>query len=203
MIAQIKGTVLEATPLFVIIEANGIGYELHIPLSTAERIPAVGQQCTLFTHAVYREDSATLYGFIIRSDRDFFRLLIEKVSGIGPKIGIGILSRLSVELLQSAIANSDITLLSKCPGIGKKTAERLVIELKDKVATAHINAGSSTSGTVAAAEATPSSSNYQDAVASLIALGYKPAEADKLVRGAVGQLSATASVEELIRKALA
>ena len=141
MIAQIKGTVLEATPLLVIIEANGIGYELHIPLSTAERIPAVGQQCTLFTHAVYREDSATLYGFIIRRDRDFFRLLIEKVSGIGPKIGIGILSRLSVELLQSAIANSDITLLSKCPGIGKKTAERLVIELKDKVATAHINAG--------------------------------------------------------------
>lgn len=203
MIAQIKGTVLEATPLLVIIEANGIGYELHIPLSTAERIPAVGQQCTLFTHAVYREDSATLYGFIIRRDRDFFRLLIEKVSGIGPKIGIGILSRLSVELLQSAIANSDITLLSKCPGIGKKTAERLVIELKDKVATAYINAGSSTSGTVAAAEATPSSSNYQDAVASLIALGYKPAEADKLVRGAVGQLSATASVEELIRKALA
>ncbi|MGB0272581.1 MAG: Holliday junction branch migration protein RuvA [Opitutales bacterium] len=203
MIAQIKGTVLEATPLLVIIEANGIGYELHIPLSTAERIPAVGQQCTLFTHAVYREDSATLYGFIIRRDRDFFRLLIEKVSGIGPKIGIGILSRLSVELLQSAIANSDITLLSKCPGIGKKTAERLVIELKDKVATTHISVGSSTSGTVAAAEATPSSSNYQDAVASLIALGYKPAEADKLVRGAVGQLSATASVEELIRKALA
>ena len=133
MIARLKGTVLEATPLLVVIEAAGVGYEVHIPVTTAEKVPPVGQECSLFIHAVYREDSATLYGFGVREDRDFFRLLVEKVSGIGPKIAISILSRMSVELLRNAIAGSDVALLSKCPGIGKKTAERLVIELKDKV----------------------------------------------------------------------
>ena len=133
MIAHIKGTVLESTPLLVVLEAGGLGYEVHIPVSTAERVPGIGQECRLFVHSVYREDSATLYGFATRTDRDFFRLLVERVSGIGPKIGISILSRMSVDVLRSAIANSDIALLSKCPGIGRKTAERLVIELKDKV----------------------------------------------------------------------
>ncbi len=199
MISQIKGTLLEATPLSAIIQAGGLGYEVHIPVTTAEKLPVSGKECQLFIHAVYREDSATLYGFATREDRDFFRLLVERVSGIGPKIGIAILSRMSVELLRSAIANSDVALLSQCPGIGKKTAERLVIELRDKVF-----AGTGTSGSVPGAPAPQpqASSSFQDAVASLITLGYKPAEADKLVRKAAAQAKDSHSTEELLRLAL-
>ena len=198
MIARLKGLVLESTPLLVVVDCGGIGYEIHIPVTTAERVPPVGGECSLFIHSVYREDSATLYGFATREDRDFFRLLVEKVSGIGPKIGITILSRMSPELLRGAIAGSDVALLSKCPGIGKKTAERLVIELKDKV-------GLPVGGqTVTPGQSTESSepSAFQDAVASLMTLGYKPADADKLVRKAASSLNADASTEELLRKAL-
>lgn len=197
MISRIKGTVLENTPLQVVLEAGGIGYEIHIPVTTAEKIPASGNECSLYTHAVYREDSATLYGFATRDDRDFFRLLVEKVSGIGPKIAISMLSRMSPELLRSAIASADIALLAKCPGIGKKTAERLVIELKDKV-------GLATSGEAVAASAPASAGPiaFQDAVSSLMILGYKPADADKLVRKATQQLGADATTEALIKTAL-
>lgn len=198
MIARLKGTVLESAPLLVVLEAGGVGYEVHIPVTTAEKVPANGAECCLFIHSVYREDSATLYGFASRDDRDFFRLLIEKVSGIGPKIGISMLSRMSTDLLRSAIASSDVALLSKCPGIGKKTAERLVIELKDKVGLAAT--GSTTGAGETATSTTPSA--FQDAVASLMILGYKPADADKLVRKAVSKLSASATVEALIKEAL-
>ena len=198
MIAQIKGTVLESTPLLVVLEAAGVGYEVHIPITTAEKVAPIGAECSLFIHSVYREDSATLYGFATREDRDFYRLLIEKVSGIGPKIGISMLSRMSTELLRTAIASSDVALLSKCPGIGKKTAERLVIELKDKVGLASTNSAPSTGEVAASAEP----STFQDAVASLMTLGYKPADADKLVRKAVSKLDASASVELLLREAL-
>ena len=198
MIARLKGTVLESSPLLVVLEAGGVGYAVHIPVTTAEKVPAIGAECSLFIHSVYREDSATLYGFAGRDDRDFFRLLVEKVSGIGPKIGISILSRMSTDLLRSAIASSDVGLLSKCPGIGKKTAERLVIELKDKVGLA--STGSVTS--LGETDVSGGASTFQDAVASLMTLGYKPADADKLVRKAVSKLSADAAVEALIKTAL-
>ncbi|CAI8359216.1 MAG: Holliday junction ATP-dependent DNA helicase RuvA [Opitutia bacterium UBA7350] len=200
MIARIQGTVIESAPLRCVLDLNGIGYEIHIPVTTAEKIPPHGESATLFTHAVYREDSATLYGFAASEDRDFFRLLVERVSGIGPKIGIGILSRMSVELLRNAIAASDIALLAKCPGIGRKTAERLVIELKDKVFADGMSPAFGK--TDPATNTNPPTSNYQDAVASLMTLGYKPAEADKLIRKASTQLPAEASVEALIRTAL-
>jgi Holliday junction DNA helicase RuvA len=198
MIARIRGTVLESTPLMVLIETMGIGYEVHIPVTTAEKIPRSGTECTLFIHTVYREDSATLYGFASLEDRDFFRLLVEKVSGIGPKIAISMLSRMSPELLQSAIANSDIALLSKCPGIGKKTAERLVIELKDIVG---LQTRAGTEGTDCRPVAHEPSA-FQDAVASLMTLGYKPADADKLIRKASSKLGPEVEVEALIREAL-
>ena len=203
MIARIQGTVIEASPLRCVLDINGIGYEIHIPVTTAEKIPPLGQNATLFIHAVYREDSATLYGFATNEDRDFFRLLVERVSGIGPKIGISILSRMSVELLRGAIAASDVALLAKCPGIGRKTAERLVIELKDKVFADGAGTASSVGsvGPTSEGNGIPAS-NYQDAVASLITLGYKPAEADKLIRKASTQLPAEANVELLIRTAL-
>ena len=199
MIVRLKGTVLETTPLLVVIDAGGVGYAVNIPITTAETVPSEGKECALFIHSVYREDSATLYGFATREDRDFFRLIVEKVSGIGPKIAIAILSRMSVELLRGAIASADIALLTKCPGIGKKTAERLVIELKDKV----FAEGSTTTGTSEmGATTTAAPSTYQDAVASLVILGYKPADADKFVRKAATQLTSEASVEELVKKAL-
>ena len=202
MIVKIIGTILEQSPLTVVIETGGLGYEVNIPLSTAEKLPNVGKECSLFIHAVYREDSAVLYGFISRSDRDFFKLLVEKVSGIGPKIGISILSRMSVELLQNAIICSDISLLSKCPGIGKKTAERLVVELKDKIGYQHANNIQSNDSAPATQLSDRNYSNFKDAVSSLIALGYKPADSDKLIHRALEELSADASTEEIIRKAL-
>lgn len=197
MIARLKGIVAESTPLMVVLDVGGVGYEVHIPVTTAEKVPAIGESCSLFTQAVYREDSATIYGFGTREDRDFFKLLVEKVSGIGPKIAISILSRMSPELLRSAIASSDVALLAKCPGIGKKTAERLVIELKDKV-------GFPTGGKAANTESTGGGepSTFQDAVSSLMILGYKPADADKLVRKANNQLGAGATTEALIKTAL-
>ena len=202
MIVTIIGTILEQSPLTVVIETGGLGYEVNIPLSTAEKLPNIGKECSLFIHAVYREDSAVLYGFISKNDRDFFRLLVEKVSGIGPKIGISILSKMSVELLQNAIVCSDVSLLSKCPGIGKKTAERLVIELKDKVAPQDSNYIQSNDSATVTLPNDQNYSNFKDAVSSLIALGYRPTESDKLIRGAIAKLSASASVEEIIRKAL-
>ena len=202
MIVKIIGTILEQSPLTVVIETGGLGYEVNIPLSTAEKLPNVGKECSLFIHAVYREDSAVLYGFISRSDRDFFQLLVEKVSGIGPKIGISILSRMSVELLQNAIICSDISLLSKCPGIGKKTAERLVVELKDKIGCQDENYIQSNDSAAATPLSDRNYSNFKDAVSSLIALGYKPADSDKLIRRALEELSADASTEEIIRMAL-
>ena len=198
MIARLKGIVLESTPLLVVLDCGGVGYEVHIPVTTAERVPPIGAECSLYIHSVYREDSSSLYGFATREDRDFFRLLVEKVSGIGPKIGIAILSRMSPELLRGAIARSDVALLSKCPGIGKKTAERLVIELKDKVGLSGAGPSTSPGGAVPAGE--PSA--FQDAIASLMTLGYKPADADKLVRKAASSLSADASTEALLLKAL-
>ena len=183
----------------VVLGVSGVGYEVHIPLTTAEKIPAIGKECRLFIHAVYREDNASLYGFADKEDRDFFRLLVEKVSGVGPKIGIAILSRMSVENLRNAIANADVTALSKCPGIGKKTAERLIIELKDKVGFGN-NGASGGHSVVGSADNQPNT--YQDAVTSLIVLGYKQADAEKLIRKASGQLSADASVEAIVKVAL-
>lgn len=181
----------------VVLDVSGVGYEVHIPITTAEKVPAAGNECRLFIHAVYREDNASLYGFAEKSDRDFFRLLVEKVSGIGPKIGIAILSRMSVEHLRNAIANADVTTLSKCPGIGKKTAERLIIELKDKVGLSNSAPGSTAENSISMG-----SNALQDAVTSLIVLGYKQADADKLIRKAASQLSSDASVEELVKVAL-
>lgn len=201
MIARLQGTVLESTPLLAVIDAGGVGYEVHIPITTAERVPPPGKACTLFIHAVYREDSAALYGFATREDRDFFRLLVEKVSGIGPKIAIGILSRMSTPTLRSAIGAGDVALLAKCPGIGKKTAERLVIELKDKVFSGE-NAGPGPTPSPVSGSGDAPSNAYQDAVASLITLGYKPADADKLIRKAGAKIDDDPTVEALIRAAL-
>ena len=200
MIAYLKGIVLEASPLELVLDVQGVGYAIQIPITTAEKIPPVGQPCELYIHSVYREDSASLYGFISKNDRDFFRLIIEKVSGIGPRIALSILSKMSVEILENAIFNQDTSLLSQCPGIGKKTAERLVIELKDKV---HAKEPSLASGNNSdSPKANFTNSKYQDAVSSLITLGYKLPEADKRVSKALQNLGADVPTEAIIKEAL-
>lgn len=202
MITSISGTLVSATPLTAVIETGGLGYEVHIPITTAERLPSPGQQTKLHTLAVYREDAHTLYGFATEEERDFFRLLVEKVTGVGPKMALSIMSKLSLATLKAAIASGDVALLAKCPGIGRKTAERLVIELRDKLSSAEL-------GTVVAgksAVADPASGGgdrrLSDAVLALSALGYKAADADKAVRQAWIALGPTASTESLIKKAL-
>ncbi len=203
MIVSLEGILTEVNPLLATIEANGLGYEVHLPLPTMEQLPPVGCKVKLFTQAVYREDSQTLYGFHKQSDREFFRLLVEKVSGIGPKIALRIMSRLSVTVLKSAIGAADVALLSKCPGIGKKTAERLVIELKDKVG-AEFSVESKTpfiQGTSASA-LTDADTRIQDAVAALMTLGYKAPDADKAVRKMMSKLPPDAPTEDLIKGAL-
>ena len=202
MINSISGTLVTATPLTAVIEAGGLGYEIHIPVTTAERLPAPGQRAKLHTLAVYREDSATLYGFATEEERDFFRLLVEKVTGVGPKMALSVLSKLSLASLKGAIAAGDVGLLAKCPGIGKKTAERLVMELRDKLNPADLGHASPARDGSSPAPAPAGENKIRDAVLALTALGYKAADADKAVRQAWVALGAAASTEALIKKAL-
>ncbi len=200
MIASLRGTLLSTTPLHAVVEVAGVGYEVNVPVTTAEKLPAAGQQAFLHTHVVYREDSQAIYGFASAAERDFFRLLIEKVSGVGPKVSLALMSHLSLPALQGAITSGDADLLSKCPGIGRKTAERIILDLKDKLGVvSHIvPAGTTGGGAATAAEPTP----LADAVAALVALGYRPPDADKAVRKAQATLGIAASTEALIKKAL-
>jgi len=198
MITSIQGTLASATPLHAVIELNGFGYEVHIPVTTAEKLPSLGAIVKLHTLAIYREDSQTLYGFASTAERDFFRLMIEHVTGIGPKSALTIMSKLSLALLESAIRAGDVSTLAKCPGIGKKTAERLVVELRAKVGLATGPTAPSISGDPAPAE----NSAHRDAVSALVALGYKAPDADQAVRRAALALGAKATTEALIKKAL-
>jgi len=198
VITSIQGILTAATPLQAIVELNGLGYEVHVPVTTAERLPALGSPVKLHTYVVYREDAQNLYGFATPAERDFFRLMIENVTGVGPKVAISILSRLSLPLLQGAIRAGDVGLLAKCPGIGRKTAERLVIELKSRLGGMGSEAAANAeAGTAVAASA------HRDAVAALGALGYKAADADQAVRRAALALGPAATTEQLIKKALA
>ncbi len=183
------------------VEAGGLYYEVNIPLTTSERLPQVGSEVKLYTEAVYREDSQSLYGFATRADRDFFKTIIEKVSGIGPKTALNMMSRMSTETLRDAIAVGDVTTLSKCPGIGKKTAERLVLELKGTL-TGSLGASSQSAIGGVSGGMGNASSNVSDAVAALVALGLKLADADKFVRLAVRELGDDASTESLVKFAL-
>lgn len=201
MIASLRGTILSATPLHAVIEVAGVGYEVSIPVSTAGRLPANGQQALLHTCVVYREDSQTIYGFATPPERDFFRLLIEKVTGVGPKVALGLMSHFALPDLQTAIASANAEALSKCPGVGRKTAERIILDLKDKLCVTGAIASGTPGGAVVARLA-GSSVAAADAIAALIALGYKQPEAEKAIGKAVAALGANASTEALIKKAL-
>jgi Holliday junction DNA helicase RuvA len=197
MITSIQGVLTESGLVRAVVEVDGFGYEVNVPVTTAERLPPTGSVVKLHTLVIYREDSQTLYGFATAADRDFFRLMIENVTGIGPKMALSIMSRLSLPLLVGAIRSGDVATLSKCPGIGKKTAERLVVELKTRV-------GAGGAALAAASTSSPGAprSAHADAVAALVALGYKVGDADEAVRRASLALGASATTEAMIKKAL-
>lgn len=202
MIISIQGVLAAATPLHAVIELNGLGYEVHIPVTTAEKLPGVGSTVKLHTLVIYREDAQTLYGFATPAERDFFQLLIENVTGVGPKMALSIMSRLSLPLLESAIRMGDVATLAKCPGIGKKTAERLVVELRAKVGAVGLADSPVAGGPDAGHAATPADSKLRDAVMALTTLGYKAADADAAIRRALLALGPAATTEQLIKKAL-
>ncbi|MEM9160906.1 MAG: Holliday junction branch migration protein RuvA [Verrucomicrobiota bacterium] len=204
MIVTIEGILERATPVSAIINVSGLGYLVNIPVTTAEKLPHSGEKAKLHTHVVYREDSQSMYGFAEEADRDFFVLIIDKVSGVGPKVAISLLSKLPLASLIAAIASEDVKLLSKTPGIGKKTAERVVMELKDKLAAfsggssiQHINTSLGDFTSLA-----PEGSATADAVLALTALGYKQTEAQKSIDAALQKLGHKATTEELIKLAL-
>lgn len=187
---------MEVGLLHVIIHVNGFGYHVHSPLTTIEKLPAIGNVIKLYLSERIREDEHEIYGFYSKPEREFFETLIERVSGIGPRLALTIMSSLSISTLKSAIATRDTALLTQCHGIGKKTAERIVIELADKIDAlpAHISVNTRVDSQL--------SSFSQDAVAALISLGYKSTEADKAIRQALNVLGESASAEELIKHAL-
>ena len=209
MIAFIEGDLIECQLNMAVIQVGGIGYEVNIPLTTSEKLPSLGKEIKLYTQATYREDSQTLYGFIDRESRDFFRMIVDKVSGIGPRIALNLLGSLSLPMLKTSIASGDIAMLSKAQGLGKKTAERIVVELKDKVLPKTSDIGtSSTPSRVIGKEKHEQQKEenmfgvYHDAVSALLTLGYKATDADQAVRKASDEIGKSASTEELIRKAL-
>lgn len=201
MIVSIQGTLQSASPVSAIINCGGLGYRVNIPVTTAETLPHEGEPAFLHTHVVYREDSQSLYGFATEAERDLFILLIEKVSGVGPKVGISMMSKLSLPSLVSAISCGDTKLLAKTPGIGAKTAERVVIELKDKLSGfGHTLSPESTAST--SLPTASSSAKEEDAILALTALGYKESEASKAIKRAMLNGGPAQSTEEIIRIAL-
>ena len=188
---------MEALPTQVVMEVNGVGYEVLIPLSSYDKLPPPGQELKLLTQLVVREDAHVLYGFASAVERDLFRLLVNNVSGIGPKTALNILSGMNAVTFRGAVANSDVKALAQISGVGKKTAERIVVELRDKIGAA---------GALEAASAkhglSPDDQRINDAVLALMALGFKQIEAHDTVRAAQAVLGATATVEDLVRACL-
>jgi Holliday junction DNA helicase RuvA len=196
MISFLRGTVIEVLPMRLILEAGGIGYDLNIPLSTYDKLPPPGSETKILTHLQVREDAHTLYGFATPEERDLFLLLVNNVSGVGPKLALAILNGITPVHFRGLVVAGDIAGLSQIKGVGKKTAERVIVELRDKVGvSAAWEAASARQGL------SPEEQHVNDAVLALISLGYKQAEAHKAVR-AIRDAQPKATVEELVKEAL-
>ena len=190
MIARLQGHLIEKQPPVLVVDVHGVGYELEAPMSTFYKV-TLGAPVTLFTHQVVREDAHLLYGFATRDERDLFRTLL-KVNGVGPKLALAILSGMEADAFAACVRQGDVATLVRIPGVGKKTAERLVMELRDRV-------GDGPAGLPTFAGAEAPATPERDAITALITLGYKAAEAER----AVGKLKLeNASAEDLIRHAL-
>src|SRR6202011_2005497 len=196
MITFLEGTLTTALPTQAVISVNGVGDEVLIPLSSYDKLPAAGQPGRVLTHLHVREDAHILYGFMTPAERDLFRLLVNNVTGIGPKLALAVLSGMSVSNFKTAVVNSDVTALSKISGLGKKTAERIVLELKDKVGVTAAWEASS-----AAHAPTPEQERVNEAVLALIALGYKQVEVHRVVHD-LQQKEPANSAEDLVKLAL-
>jgi Holliday junction DNA helicase RuvA len=197
MITFLRGKLVEALPTQAVLEVGGIGYEVLIPLSSYDKLPAPGQELKLLTQLIVREDAHILYGFATEGERDLFRLLVNSVSGIGPKTALNILSGMNAVAFRGAVASSDVKALSQISGVGKKTAERIVVELRDKIgAAAALEAASARHGL------SPDDQKINDAVLALMALGFKQLEAHDAVRAAQAMLGVSVTVEDLVRACL-
>ncbi len=186
MIGRITGTLVEKIPPQILVDCHGVGYEVDVPMSTFYNLPATGEKVALHTHLVVREDAQLLYGFGTLEERRVFRQLL-KISGVGPKLALSVLSGLSIADLAQAVASRESGRLTKIPGVGKKTAERLVLELRDKL-----------DATIGAGAASAKSRDGSDVLNALVALGYSEREAVHVIK----QLPEGLSVPEAIRQAL-
>ena len=190
MIGRLKGTLIHKSPPWLVVDVQGVGYELEAPMSTFYDLPDMGRDVSLFVHYAQKEDSVSLYGFLTEAERRLFRD-VQKVSGIGAKIALAVLSGVSVGEFARLVQAGDVVALTRIPGIGKKTAERMVVELRDRAA----DFAAGPVGTAAGQPGDPLS----EATTALQALGYKPAEAERMARAARAEGDAA---ETIIRKAL-
>ncbi|MGE6792012.1 Holliday junction DNA helicase subunit RuvA [Pseudomonas guineae] len=197
MIGRLRGTLAEKQPPHVIVDINGLGYELEVPMTTLYRLPSVGEPLTLHTHLVVREDAHLLYGFFEKRERELFRELI-RLNGVGPKLALALMSGLEVDELVRCVQAQDTSVLVKIPGVGKKTAERLLVELKDRFKAWEVVPGMSPLVAEPRAGSAVSSAE-NDAVSALISLGYKPQEASRAVSAIKEE---GLSSEDMIRRAL-
>jgi Holliday junction DNA helicase RuvA len=187
MIGSLTGIVAEKMPPRLLLEVNGVGYDLEAPMSTFFTLPAAGERVRLLVHQVVREDALLLFGFALEAERSLFRNLL-KVSGVGPRIALALLSGISIDAFAQVVRAQDVAALTRIPGIGRKTAERLLIEMRDRL-----------DPSSPAGDGPPAPGAESEATHALLALGYKPAEVTRLIKAAA---TGTQSTEELIRRAL-
>jgi len=195
MIGTLFGKILQKSPPMLLIDVQGVGYEIEAPMSTFYQLPETGTEIHIYTHLVVRDDAHLLFGFATENERHLFRSLI-KVNGVGAKMGLTILSGIEAEDFIRCIRDGDSDRLTRLPGVGKKTAERLIIEMRDRLKDLNIT---QISGPVPGKDKVASSNQTDDAISALVALGYKPQEASRYVHAVS---TPGMSSEEIIRKAL-
>jgi Holliday junction DNA helicase RuvA len=195
MITHLRGQLVESFPNRVIVDVGGVGYEAHIPISTYDALPPTGEAVRLLTHHHVREDAQELFGFASEAERDLFRLLVNQVSGIGPKMALSVLSGMPVARFKTSVAAGDISALAGIKGVGRKTAERMVVELRDKV-------GVAAAWQAPAAGRPPAQSQAADAILALVSLGYRQPEAQKAVQQFLAANHGEPATDEILRGAL-
>ena len=197
MITFLRGTLVESWPQRLVIDVQGVGYEVTVPLTTGEGFPQPGEEITILTHFHVREQEQALFGFGNGDERDLFRLLIDRVSGVGPKVAMAILSGMSARDFKAAVVANDLAAIASIKGLGKKTAERIVLELKDKVGVIEAWEVQGRGDEVPSEQSTRA-----DTVLALISLGYKQADANKAATRAIDEAGPATSVDDLLRIAL-
>ena len=197
MIDYLKGTLAEKQPTRIVVEVSGVGYEIHIPLCSYDQLPTCNAQCKILVHDHIREDAHQLFGFVTPQERDIFRMLLS-TSGIGPRLALSALSSLTVREIRLAIIQGDTTMLSSISGVGRKTAERMIVELRDRIDESdalEAIAGQSHDGS--------GNATIRDAALALMSLGYKQQDAHKMATRAVkNDKTASLTIEDIIKKAL-